>query len=106
MPSSADPHPRQNFLPVFFFWIALIHVLAFPGFVPDEELAPVKDLCVYMLGGTLLFGSQQYSQKVPMLTGETPSAGRSYRLNSPAHWALKNRSALRAEIQSQGIKID
>lgn len=41
-----------------------------------------------------------------MLSGETPSAGQSYGLNSPVHWALKNWSALRAEIQSWGIKTD
>lgn len=92
--SSAGPHPRQNFLLAFCFWIAVIHVLAFPGLIPDEELAPVKDLCVHMFGGTLLFGCQQHSQEVPTLTGQTSFAGQSLGLNSPAHWVLKNQSAL------------
>jgi len=72
----------------------------------DKELGPAEDLCAYMLGGTLLFVSQQHRQEVPMLTEESPSACRSYGLNSPAHRVLKNKSALRAEIQSQGVKTD
>lgn len=106
VPSSAGAHPRQSILPVFCFWIVLIHVLVFPEFIPNKELAPVKDVCVYMLGGTLLFGFQWHSQEISMLTWQTPFAGQSLGLNSPMHWILKNQSALRAEIQSQGIKTD
>lgn len=80
-------------------------MLAFPVFILDEELAPVKNRCVYMLGDTLLFGSQQYSQEAPMLVGETLSCWLDCGLNSLVHWAFKVLSALRAEIQSWGTKV-
>lgn len=59
-----------------------MHVLAFPEFIIDKELVPVRDMGVHMVGGTLLFLSQQHSQEIPMLTEHIPSADQSLGLNN------------------------